>query len=145
MGLACWCFLRSRPGELEPLTRAAIDAFIFHEGRLPVGEDGLVRIFDLVVRLEDRRPVGVVQVGAHQYRALANGKLDREHMFEVQVAVAGVMSLPGLLDKPEPGVIEAGHHFAKRRLDHMSTWQPSDAERAMLRQLVNKKARRPIM
>ena len=145
MGLACWYFLRPRPGEIEPLTRGAVDAFIFHEGRLPVGEDGLVRIFDVLMRVENRRPIGVVQIGAHQYRALADGKIDRDHIFQVQATAAELMFRPGLLENPVPGVIEAGHHFAKRRLDHMNTWQPSDAERAMLRQLVNKKARRELM
>ena len=145
MGLALWYFLRRRPGEVQSLSRAAVDAFIFHEGQLPVGDDGLVRIFDLVVRLENRRAIEVVSIGAHQYGALPDGTLDREHLGEVKEAIAEAVFGRVLRDDPVPGVIDAGHHFAQRRLDHLSTWQPSTAEFAVLRELVNKKAHQVIM
>jgi hypothetical protein len=145
MGLALWHFLRPRPGELRPVASAAFDAFYFHDGRLPADEHGLVLYLQVVVRLENRHAVEVVSVGAFQSRTLADGRLDREHLDDIHRLVGETMSA-GILPRDRvPGVIDAGGRFAKRRLDHLNTWQPSEAELALLRQLVNKKAGRQIM
>jgi len=44
-----------------------------------------------------------------------------------------------------PGVVAAEHRFAQRRLEHVSRWRMSDAELALLRGLVNRKAGSTIM
>jgi hypothetical protein len=49
------------------------------------------------------------------------------------------------LTKPPPGVVGAEHRFAKRRLEHLSTWKPTQDELSKLRGLVNHKAGREIM
>ena len=145
MGLSLWYFLRPRPGNVRPVSHASVDAFFFGEGRLPVDDDGLVRYFDLAIRLENREAIEVVSVGAHQCRALADGSLDREGMFEFHAVVAEAVFGGVRSNNPVPGIIDAGHRFAQRRLDHLGTWKPTDAELAILRELVNNKAHRIIM
>jgi hypothetical protein len=49
------------------------------------------------------------------------------------------------LSKPPPGVVGAEHRFAKRRLDHLNTWKPTQDDLSKLRRLVNRKAGREIL
>jgi hypothetical protein len=145
MGVTLWYFLRPRPGELRPQPRAAVEDFFFHGGPLPAGEGGFARYIEVLVRLHHRKAVEVLRVGAFQYRVLSDGTLDREHLNEI-MALAGNVVLGRLsLFKPPPGVIEAEHRFAKRRLEHVGEWKPTRTELAMLRELVNRKAGRQLM
>jgi hypothetical protein len=143
MGLALWYFLRARPGELRPLPLAHVDALFCGGGRLP-HDNGVVRYLEVVVQLEDRKAVEVLRVTGSQHRVLADGTLDRQHLGEV-MALAGEAGLGGVLGFKRPGVIDAEHRFARRRLEHVGQWKPSEAEVAVLRTLVNRKAGRTIM
>jgi len=145
MGIRAWTFLRPRPGDLRPLSQRAVDAFFFRNGRLPVDEKGLVRVAEVLVLLEDRHAQAVLDVACHQYRGLSDGTLDREHHREV-MAAAGEAAFGALtLTKPPPGVVRAEHRFAKRRLEHMSQWEPTQAELERLRELVNTRAGQKIL
>lgn len=144
MGLAAWHFLRSGLDELRPLSGASAECFISGGGRLPPEADGFVRYAQVLVRLQDRHPVEVVRVGFFQYRALADGTLDRTHFREI-MALVGEATFGWLGTKPPQGVIGAEHRFARRRLDQMSQWKPTRGEQAKLRELVNKKAKRDLM
>jgi hypothetical protein len=142
--MAIWYFLRTRPGELRPLPRAQVEAFFSDRGLLP-NDHRVVRYAEVVVQLENRKAVAVVQVGCFQCRALADGTIDRKHLQEV-MALAGEAAFGrGFAFRSTPGVVDAGHRFAKRRLQHVGEWQLSDAEQAALRTLVNHKAGRTIM
>lgn len=145
MGVSIWTFVRPRPGELHPVTQRAVDEFISNAGRLPADHDGFVRYAQVVVNLENRRAVEVLQMGFYQHRVRKNGKLDRKH-FKAVMATIGEAAFGGLrLDAPPPGVVAAEHRFAKRRLDHLSTWKPTQDDLAELRDVVNHKARRETM
>jgi hypothetical protein len=95
--------------------------------------------------LENRRATEVLHVGFFQYRALKNGKLHRKHFREIMAAVPKAALGWLQLTKPPPGVVGAEHRFAKRRLEHLSTWKPTQDELSKLRGLVNHKAGREIM
>ena len=139
--MTLWYFLRPRPGELRPQPRAAVENFFFHGGQLPADEGKFARYIEVLVRLHNRKAVE----GAFQYRVLSDGTLDREHLNEI-MALAGNVVLGRLsLFKPPPGVIEAEHRFAKRRLEHVGEWKPTRTELATLRELVNRKAGRQLM
>ena len=79
MGTSVWFFLRPQPGELFPVARRALEDFLSGAGRLPADADGFVRCADVIVSLRNRRAVEVLRVGFSQYRALEDGRLDREH------------------------------------------------------------------
>jgi hypothetical protein len=145
MGASVWTFLRPRPGELCPVAQRAVDDFLANSGRLPADADGFMRYAQVIVNLENRRAVEVLRVGFFQYRALKDGRINRRHFREIMAAVP-VAAFGWLqLTKPPPGVVDAEHKFAKRRLEHMSTWKPTHAELSKLRSLVNRKAGREIM
>lgn len=145
MGVSVWCFLRPRPGELHPVTHSAVEAFVYGSGRLPADADGVVRFAEVIVSLDQRRAVEVLRVGFFQYRALVDGKLDREHLREI-MAVTSEAAFGGLRLSPQPpGVVGAEHRFARRRLEHLSRWKPTRAEHAKLRELVNRRAGRELM
>ncbi len=145
MGVRAWSYLRPRPGDLRPLSQRAVEAFVFRDGRLPVDEEGFVKLAEVLVLMEDRRAVEALRVGYFQHRALSDGTLDREHHRQV-MAAAGEAAFGALaLSKPPPGVVAADHRFAKRRLDHMSRWEPTRAELERLCELVNPRAGRKIL
>jgi len=145
MGASVWSFLRPQPGELRPVTQRAIEEFISNAGRLPADADGFVRYVQVLVDLENRRATRVLHVGFFQYRALKNGRLDRKHFREIMAAVPEAAFGWLQLIKPPAGVVGAEHRFAKRRLEHLSTWKPTRDELLKLRGLVNQKAGRGIM
>lgn len=140
MGISAWFFQRRQPGELCPLAQSAVDAFMLKGGRISADAEGFVRYAQVIVSLENRRAVEVVRVGFFQYRARKDGTLDRDHFDEIKRAVPGAAFGWLQIDKPPPGVVDAEHRFAKRRLEHLSQWKPTKAELRMLRELVNRRA-----
>jgi len=144
MGVSVWTFLRPRAGEIHPVSQRAVDQFLSNAGCLPADDEGFVRYAQVVVNLENRRAVEVLRVGFYQYRALKNGKVDRKHLVAI-MAAAPEAALGALqIDEPPSGVVAAEHRFAKRRLEHLSMWKPTNDELAILRGLVNQKAGREI-
>jgi hypothetical protein len=145
MGASIWTFLRPRLGDLHPVTQRAVDDFLCKAGRLPADEEGFVRYAQVIVNLENRRAVEVLRVGFFQHRALKNSTLDHRHFREVMATVPEAAFGWLQLDESPPGVVAAEHKFAKRRLEHLSTWKPTRDELSKLRDLVNHKAGREIM
>jgi hypothetical protein len=145
MGISAWFFQRRRPGELCPLARSAVDAFILKGSRLPADPEGFVRYAQVIVSLESRRAEEVLRIGFFQHRALEDGTLDREHYDEIMRTVPGAAFGWLQLDKPPAGIVDAEHRFAKRRLEYLSHWKPTKAELRLLRELVNRKAGRELL
>jgi hypothetical protein len=145
MGVSAWFFLRRRPGELCPLALSAVEAFMSKGGRLPTDTEGFVRYAQVVVSLQNRRAVEVLHLGFFQYRALKNGTLDRSHYDEILRTVPEAAFGWLQLSRPPPGVVPAEHRFAKRRLEHLSQWKPTQAELQLLGELVNRKAGRELL
>jgi hypothetical protein len=145
MGVRVWSFLRPRPGELRRLAQSAADSFLSDGGRLPADTEGFVRYAQVIVNLQDRRAVKVLQVGFFQYRALKDGTLDRRHFREIMAAAPKAAFGWLRLSKLPPGVVAAEHKFAKRRVEHLSQWKPTKADLGMLRDIVNRRAGREIM
>ena len=145
MGVSVWTFLRSKPGEIFPVAQRAMDDFLDNTGRLPADEEGFVRYAQVIVSLENRRAVEVLRIGFFQYRALKNGRLNRRHFREIMAALPEASFGWLQLSKPPPGVVSAEHRFAKRRLDQLNTWKPTQGDLSKLRSLVNRKAGREIM
>ena len=145
MGLRSWFYIRPRPGELRRLALRKVEDFFSHGGQLPIGEEGQVQYAEVMVRLEDRQAVGVVRLSYFQYHARADGTLDRRSYMEM-MATAGEAAFGGSsLKKAPPGVVNAEHRFAQRRLDHLSRWTPTKDEVEILRGIVNRRARRELL
>jgi len=145
MRVTTWYFLRSRPGELQPLSMAMMQRFVAGDCKLPPDDDGVVRCIEVTVRCEGRQALEVVRVNAFQDRVHPDGTFDQERQFQI-VAMAGEARF-GRSSPPTQadGVIDAEHLFTRRRVDHLLHWKPSAAELAVLAELVNRKARRQLM
>ncbi len=144
VGVTVWFFHRVRPGQLRPWPLRRFEAFSRGDQPMAPGPDGFVEYAQVVVELENRRAVDIGRVGFFKHRVTAEGKFDRDHLFDVMATATEVISGPMIGVAAEPGIIEAGHRFAPRRLENLSHWKPSDAERRALRELVNARARRVI-
>lgn len=97
------------------------------------------------MNLENRRAVEVLRLGFFQYRAHKSGRLDRKHFGEIMAATPEAAFGWLQFTKPPARVVGAEHRFAKRRLEHLNTWKPTQDELSKLRGLVNQKAGREIM
>ncbi|MBE7448571.1 MAG: hypothetical protein HS111_06715 [Kofleriaceae bacterium] len=142
MSITTWYFVRTESGQLEGVARAAVEAFALRDGRLKTGEDGFVRYAEVLLEVDQRSPVRVLGTRFSQWRANADGSRNAEHTLEVMRAAVAL--LPET-DTPPAGVIAAEAAFARRRLDHLNTWQPTPDDTARLRELVNAKAQRDLM
>jgi len=145
MSLSHWYFVRSQQDVLRPLSQAAVVRFFFNGGQLAAEADGFVRYIEVTVRLENRRAVEVQRVNAFQYCVRPDGTLDMDHLFAVTALAAEAAFGQLLRTAPRPGVIAAGHRFAKRRLEHEAGREPTEDEFAALAELVNRRAGRRIM
>jgi hypothetical protein len=145
MAVTLWSFLRPHPGGLCPVAQRALDEFLSDARRLPADAEGFVRYAQVIVNLENRRAVEVLRVGFFQYRVLRDGRLDREHFHQIMAAVPEAAFGWLQLSKPPAGVVDAEHRFARRRLEQLNTWKPTQDELSKLRRLVNRKAGREIM
>jgi hypothetical protein len=143
--LSLWYFLRENPGDLRPLPRRSVDAFSSGDGMLATSGDGYVRLAQVIVRMCDRRAVEVLGVEFVQDRALPSGKLDPDHRREAMASALQLLDAELPSSNGESGVIDARHRFAKRRLDHLTRWDPTDADWSTLRWLVNLRAERALM
>jgi hypothetical protein len=145
MRISIWYFLRPQPGLLQAISARAAERFFSGQGgELKPDPSGFVRYAQLFVETENRSPIGLLRIDFLQCRAHEDGTLDREHMAEIMSAVPSVMS--GLRPAKAPrGVIDAEHLFAKRRMDHLSRWKPTQKDLLDLRRVVNSKAGRDIM
>jgi len=122
-----------------------VEDFFSHGGQLPAAEEGCVQYTEVMVRLEDRQAVEVVRLSHFQYRVNADGTLDRRQYMEM-MATAGEAAFGGSSFKnAPPGVVNAEHRFAQRRLDHLSRWTPTKDEVEILRGLVNRRAGRELL
>ena len=140
MGATLWYFLRLRPGELRSVPTTKVNAFFERGGVLPAGEDGFVRYAEVVVLVHERRAVEVTRVGYFKYQVAADGTLNESHLRAVaQSAGEAALGQLGGLAVP-PGVVQAGHIFARRRMEHLNFWKPTGSDETALRELVNARA-----
>jgi len=112
MGTSVWSFLRPQTGELCPVARGALEDFLYNAGRLRADGDGFVRCAEVFVNLRNRRAVEVMRVGFFQYRALDDGRLDREHFREIMAAAPEAAFGWLRLSKPPPG--RAAHQIRRK-------------------------------
>ena len=84
-----------------------------------------VRAAEVVVQLENRRPVYVCRVVYHYLHFGQKGELDYDRYMKDEVTVVEAGSPYFNLKPHDPKVIEAAQRFAARRRDHGVWWRPS--------------------
>lgn len=91
---------------------------------LPEYKDSHIRYSEVVVELENRKPISIARIVYGYLQFNSNGQVDEEFLdIEGQVAINMLpsISLPGESEK----VINASDKFAQKRFKNEFTWTPS--------------------
>ena len=126
MALGLRIFLVKDDDTLERISQARYKRLLRrepHEG-MPELAGKCVRSAVVVVNLAERKPVSIDRIQYSQLYFDCNGLIDIEKK-EAQVRLA-LEIIPALMLKQEPGkVIDARHHFAKKRYNNAYRWKPT--------------------
>lgn len=137
--MAFWYFIRSAPGELQPVPLRTMEAFFRQRARLPGESDGFVRYAGLAVSVSGRTAMGIERLWFARCRLRSDGRLDEEHL--IQVAAARRKLLRGEARAERTGaLVDASKLFELRGLRNQCDWEPEDSELLALRRLVNHRA-----
>ena len=143
MGIGLRIFFINDDESLQPLAAAKYNRLLRRDPKecLTRYAGKRVRYALVVVDLADRKPVEILQI---QYAILkfdSEGRIDaneqeREWLLAVEV-------LPPYTDaQPSSQVIDARHHFAKKRYDNEYKWVPSPEIEAAIRKAIFDKKQR---
>jgi hypothetical protein len=143
MGIGLRIFFINEDESLQPLAMAKYNRLLRRDPKecLTRYAGKRVRYALVVVDLADRKPVEILQI---QYAILkfdSEGRIDvneqeREWLLAVEV-------LPPYTDaQPSSQVIDARHHFAKKRYDNEYKWVPSPEIEAAIRKAIFDKNQR---
>lgn len=138
--MALWYFLRGDSGALRPLPVEEMEAFLRAEQPLPADEHRLVHYIGLEVAELDGTVTHLGRVWFARCLVHEDGRLDQAAMLQ---QTKQRLELHGRLEHwlPESGVVvDATDAFEARRLRNETRWEPTEAEVAELRRLVNGKA-----
>lgn len=84
-----------------------------------------VRAAEICVRLENRKPIGVIRAIYHYFYFNENGILDKDRLRKDANIVSTAGISPMVTQKPQDNIINAQQEFAKRQRDHSVWWQPN--------------------
>ena len=87
-----------------------------------------MRVAEVIVGLEKRRPVEVVRLSYFYLHFDKSGFADYERfMGHGALAMEAVMGSDWSFSNERSNVIRAGHRFAARRRDHEAMWKPTSS------------------
>ncbi len=99
-----------------------------------------VRFVDLVVELEDRRPMRILRTFYVRMKMDPEGRPDPKEMdavmrLSMESADFGVGA--------DPSIIEGSHHWARKKLEERFRWKPTPFEERTIRRMVLRRPTRP--
>jgi hypothetical protein len=141
MGTTLHIFLVPDDDALHPLDRASYERLLRGEPdeRLPEYAGKRVRCAVVVVETSGRKPIAVSRI-VYSFLSLDSyGRIDvSEREKETKLAMDSIPPLH--VDTPSPQVIDARHHFARRRYEQEYRWKPKpEIETAILNTVFGKK------
>jgi hypothetical protein len=96
--------------------------------RLPQFAGQRVRVAEVIVGLENRRPVDIVRISCFYLHFDKKGFADYEtFMRHGALAMEAATGSHWPLPDERANVIRAGHRFAARRRDHEAVWKPTSS------------------
>ncbi len=149
MSLTIWVYHRQAEGRLVRFSARRYERFA--EGEEPLSElAGTDALFvGLVVELDNRRPVQIMQITFSRHQLDATGHIDEKHRNEVLAAISGVMQaeIPiGLGTATDTSnVISIRKPLARQRLERVSAFKPSFEDFVALAEKVNSRAGRSLL
>lgn len=91
---------------------------------LPEYRNSRIRYAEIIVELQNRKPISIARIVYGYLQIDSEGKVDREFLnMEGQVAINMMPSIP-LPGEPE-NVVHASNRFAQKRFKDEFTWTPS--------------------
>ena len=98
-----------------------------------------VRYAEVAIEFENRKPVEIIRMQYFIMHFDSKGRIDISKQDNTRSL--GVNMTPPLHVESDPVVIDAQHHFAKKRFDHQHRWKPSPKiEMAILKSIFKNKA-----
>ena len=98
-----------------------------------------VRYAEVAIEFENRKPVEILRMEYFIMHFDSKGRIDGTVRDDIMSL--GVNLTPPIYFKNDPVVIEAQHHFDKKRFDHQFRWKPtSEIEMAILKAIFKNKA-----
>ncbi len=84
-----------------------------------------VRVAEIGVRLENRKPIEVIRAIYYYLHFNEKGILDEDSLIKSRsiVSTAGISSI--FMEKEQGNIINAQQEFAKRQRDHAVWWKPN--------------------
>jgi len=90
-----------------------------------------VRYAEVAIEFENRKPVEILRMEYFIMHFDSKGRIDSTVQDDMMSIGANLM--PPIYFKYDPVVIDAQHHFAKKRFDHQFKWKPTpEIEMAIL-------------
>ena len=125
MGLGLRLYIVNDDGSLVRIPWARYERVLKRDPkeRFPQYAGQRVRCVEVVLELENRKPIAIRRIDYFLLPFDARGRVDAaEQKREMKLAL-NLLSLPDFPDEPRK-VINASHRFAKRRLEHLFKWMP---------------------
>ena len=94
------------------------------EGKIEKFAGKRMRVAEISVRLENRKPVEAIRAIYHYFHFNEKGILDKDRLSKdgTIVSIAGISSI--FTEKVQGNIINAQQEFAKRQRDHAVWWKP---------------------
>jgi len=89
----------------------------------PQYADKRVRYAEVAIEFENRKPVEILRMEYFIMHFDSKGRIDGT--VEDDIKSIGVNLVPPIYFEKDPVVIDAQHHFAKKRFDHQFRWKPT--------------------
>jgi hypothetical protein len=135
MGLGVWILLINDDDSIRRLPLTKFERLMKRGSgeRLPEYAGKRVRYAEVVVDLEQRKPVEILRMECFLMTFDSKGRIDRaERDRESRLAMDGLP--PYDVAQENGNVVDARHVFAKRRYDNRYRWTPRpDMERAIIK------------
>jgi len=97
-----------------------------------------VRYAEVAIEFENRKPVEILRMEYFIMHFDSKGRIDSTARDDERRL--GVNLIPPIYFEKDPVVIDAQHHFAKKRFDHQFRWKPTpEIEMAILKAIFKNK------
>ena len=127
MGVSIRVFIIEEDDTVHKLSHAAYERLIRQDPneRLIKYADQKVRYTLIAVQMENRKPVNILHTEESFLTFDSNGRLDFSDRDERIKLVFGSLT-PIEENQPEKKVVDAQHHFARKKYKDKFTWKPTD-------------------
>ncbi len=126
MGISARVFIIEEDGTVHKLSHAAFERLIRQDPKecLPQYAGQKVRYALIAVEMKNRKPVDILHTEESFFKFDSNGRLDFSDRDEIIEMVYD--SLPPIGKKqPEEKIVDARHHFARKKYKRRFTWKPT--------------------